>query len=68
VVVDKLIDNWHLEITFTEANQPKLKLFLYQCSEGMQDLVFIKKRADYWSGIINSFVRELPYPAKHNAS
>jgi hypothetical protein len=63
---DKQAGSVNLAVTLTENSQPDLRLYLYQYKDGIQDLVFIKGRAQYWLALINSCIRELSHPERKN--
>ncbi len=67
ILVDKQIGSLYLEVTLVENTQPKPCLPLYECKDGMQDFVQIKRTATYWSEIITNCIRELPHSANQNA-
>jgi hypothetical protein len=62
VLIDKQINKLQLEVTLVDS-QP-INLVLYQYKDGLQNLNEIKKRANYWAGIINGAVKELSQSAK----
>jgi hypothetical protein len=62
VLIDKQINKLQLEVTLV-GNQ-SVNLVLYQYKDGLQDLMAIKRRANYWVEMINNAVKELPHPAK----
>jgi hypothetical protein len=63
VLVDKKVIKLQLEITLADVT-PKVNLVLYQFSNGMQEFVQIKTRAEHWCQLITSAVQELPHPSK----
>lgn len=59
ILVDKHVSSLHLEVTLADNNQSKPYLLLYEYKDGMQDFVYIKRRATYWSEIINNSAKDL---------
>jgi hypothetical protein len=66
VLVDKQVNKLQLEVVLVDNE--KINLVLYQYKDGVQDLIAIKTRANYWAGIINSAVKELPHAVKQMPS
>lgn len=62
VLVDKQVTGLQLEITLVENT--KTNLVLYEYKDGMHDFVHIKRRAHYWSELINNNVKELQRSSK----
>jgi hypothetical protein len=62
VLVDKQVTKLQLEVT--SAGNKSEMLVLYEYKNGMQDFVHIKQRANYWSQIINSSIKELPHRSR----
>jgi DNA/RNA-binding domain of Phe-tRNA-synthetase-like protein len=62
VLVDKQVNKLQLEVVLVDNE--KINLVLYQYKDGVQDLIAIKTRANYWAGIINGAVKELPHAVK----
>jgi hypothetical protein len=58
MLVNNQVSKMELEITFVDV-QPKTSLVLYECRDGMQDLVHIRRRAEHWKDMINRYAKEL---------
>jgi len=54
-----------LEATVVD-NEQKTNLVLYEYKDGLQDIVQINRRADYWSHLINTSIQKLPHPSRQN--
>ncbi|GEO07810.1 hypothetical protein [Segetibacter aerophilus] len=66
VLVDKQVSKLQLELTLIDEQQKK-NLVLYEYKDGMQNLMEIKRRADYWCQLINKAVKELPHPSTQSS-
>jgi hypothetical protein len=60
------VSKLQLEIPLVDEQQ-KTNLVLYEYKDGMQNIVEIKRRADYWCQLINKAVQELQHPTKQSS-
>jgi len=65
LLVDKQITKIQLEVLLHDMT--KVNLALYEYQEGIQDYMFIRRRANYWAEMINSQIKELPQSIKKAA-